>query len=53
MPALRAKTSVRQGSIFDLPERRWDAATMFFCAESITERKDKFERGGAADGPGG
>jgi hypothetical protein len=48
MPALRAKTSVRQGSIFDLPERRWDAATMFFCAESITERKDKFERACAA-----
>ncbi len=48
MPALRAKTNVMQGSIFDLPERRWDAATMFFCAESITERKDEFERACAA-----
>jgi hypothetical protein len=44
MPALRAKTEVLQGSIFDLPERRWDVATMFFCAESITERRDEFER---------
>jgi hypothetical protein len=43
MPILRAKTVVRQGSIFDLPERTWDAATMFFCAESITERQDEFE----------
>ena len=48
MPSLRAKTAVRQGSIFDLPERRWDAATMFFCAESITERRDEFERACAA-----
>ena len=31
--AIRAKTVIRQGSIFDLPEREWDAATMFFCAE--------------------
>jgi NNMT/PNMT/TEMT family len=44
MSALRAKTEVLQGSIFDLPERRWDVATMFFCAESITERRDEFER---------
>ena len=43
MPALRTKTVLRQGSIFDLPERAWDAATMFFCAESITERQDEFE----------
>lgn len=48
MPSLRAKTAVVQGSIFDLPERRFDAATMFFCAESITERKDEFERACAA-----
>ena len=38
MPLLREKSIVRRGSIFDLPERTWDAATMFFCAESITER---------------
>jgi len=43
MPTLRAKSSVRQGSIFDLPRGVWDAATMFFCAESITGRMDEFE----------
>lgn len=48
MPILRTKTVVRQGSIFDLPERTWDAATMFFCAESITERQDEFEAACAA-----
>ena len=48
MPLLRAKSIVRRGSIFDLPERTWDAATMFFCAESITERQDEFEAACAA-----
>jgi hypothetical protein len=48
MPALRDKAVVTQGSIFDLPQRRWDAATMFFCAESITERQDEFEAACAA-----
>jgi ABC transporter transmembrane region/NNMT/PNMT/TEMT family len=48
MPILRAKTKVRHGSIFDIPERAWDAATMFFCAESITQRQDEFERACAA-----
>jgi hypothetical protein len=43
IPLLRAKAKIEQGSVFDLPERRWDAATMFFCAESITERQDEFE----------
>jgi hypothetical protein len=43
LPLLRAKTALHQGSIFDLPERAWDAATMFFCAESITGRQDEFE----------
>jgi hypothetical protein len=43
MAALRETCSVTQGSIFDLPERTWDGATMFFCAESITEREDEFE----------
>ena len=47
-PTLRAKTVVRQGSIFDLPERAWEAATMFFCAESITGRQDEFEAACAA-----
>ena len=45
---LAEKTKLVQGSIFHLPQRRWDAATMFFCAESITERQDEFERACAA-----
>jgi hypothetical protein len=48
LPGLRAKTVVRQGSIFDLPRRAFDAATMFFCAESITGRQDEFEAACAA-----
>jgi hypothetical protein len=48
MPLLRAKSVFRRGSIFDLPQRTWDAATMFFCAESITERHDEFEAACAA-----
>ena len=48
LPTLRSKTTVRQGSIFDLPERRWDAGTMFFCAESITSRQEEFEAACAA-----
>lgn len=40
---LREKCEVSQGSIFDLPQRNWDAASMFFCAESITKRQDEFE----------
>jgi hypothetical protein len=48
IPVLRQRCSVEQGSVFDLPERNWDAATMFFCAESITERQDEFEAACAA-----
>lgn len=48
IPALREKAVVTQGSVFDLPPRTWDAATMFFCAESITERQDEFEAACAA-----
>lgn len=48
MPILRTKSRVRHGSIFDLPERTWDIATMFFCAESITGRQDEFEAACAA-----
>jgi hypothetical protein len=44
LDALRGKVDVHQGSIFDLPEARWDAATMFFCAESITQQQDEFDR---------
>ncbi|WP_082652511.1 hypothetical protein [Aureimonas sp. AU12] len=43
MDRLRAIATVEQGSIFDLPARRFDAATMFFCAESITSRWAEFE----------
>ncbi len=48
VPMLREKCVVTQGSVFDLPARSWDAATMFFCAESITERQDEFEAASAA-----
>jgi hypothetical protein len=43
IPELRERVTIRQGSIFELPQSQWDAATMFFCAESITERQDEFE----------
>jgi hypothetical protein len=43
-PALQAKAALHQGSIFDLPARQWDAGTMFFCADSITQKMDEFER---------
>jgi hypothetical protein len=43
IPTLRQKADIQQGSVYDLPERRWDAATMFFCAESITEKYSEFE----------
>lgn len=43
LPDLRQRLNVVQGSIFELPERAFDAATMFFCAESITARHDEFE----------
>jgi hypothetical protein len=48
IPLLREKATVTRGSVFDLPARTWDAATMFFCAESITERHDEFEAACAA-----
>ena len=42
-PLLQEKCTIARGSVFELPERRWDAATMFFCAKSITESRDEFE----------
>lgn len=48
LPLLAEKAVLTQGSIFDLPARTWDAATMFFCAESITRRQDEFEAACAA-----
>ncbi|MCB8836998.1 NNMT/PNMT/TEMT family class I SAM-dependent methyltransferase [Aurantimonas sp. VKM B-3413] len=44
LESLRGRTEIRHGSIFDLPKRSWDAATMFFCAESITGSRDEFRR---------
>jgi len=38
------RTKVKRGSIFDLPRDAYDIGTMFFVAESITERDDEFER---------
>src|SRR5262249_39314379 len=43
IPLPREKCTTTQGSVFDLPARRWGAATMFFCAESITESRGEFE----------
>jgi hypothetical protein len=44
IPGLKQKLRVQQGSVFDLPAGQWDAATMFFCAESITSERSEFER---------
>jgi len=33
---------VERGSVFSLPEARWDLGTMFFVAESITEDRGEF-----------
>lgn len=38
------RTRVERGSIFNLPREVYDLGTMFFVAESITERADEFER---------
>ena len=48
MPTLRAKTVVKAGLDLRPARTRWDAATMFFCAESITGRQDEFEAACAA-----
>lgn len=42
-PALQKVADLQQASIFDLPKSQWDAATMFFCADSITQKMDEFE----------
>jgi hypothetical protein len=41
---LEARTTIRQSSVYDLPEAGWDLATMFFCAESITGDEAEFDR---------
>ncbi len=35
-------SGVERFSIFDLPEARWDLGTMFFVAESITQKPKEF-----------
>ncbi len=45
---LRNISTIKHGSVFDLPAAQWDAATMFFCAESITEKVDEFTAAVAA-----
>jgi SAM-dependent methyltransferase len=39
---LKQCARAQQGSIFDLPPAQWDAASMFFCAESITREAMEF-----------
>lgn len=40
--AVREQARVRKKSIFKLAKSRWDVGTMFFVAESITERLEEF-----------
>lgn len=40
----RAKATVTQGSIFDLPQQRWDIGTMFFVACSLSADREEFDR---------
>lgn len=39
---LAAVARIERSSIFDLPESRWDAGTMFFTAESISATRSEF-----------
>jgi hypothetical protein len=41
--ALATTVKIEKGSVFDLPEERWDVGTMFFVAESITGDHAEFE----------
>jgi hypothetical protein len=42
--AVGKKCTVRQGSIFEIPQGGWDLGTMFFVAESLTNDADEFDR---------
>jgi hypothetical protein len=42
--ALEARAEVIRGDVFKLPTSAFDAGTMFFVAESITARREEFER---------
>lgn len=48
LPLLTQRVRIVRGSIFDLPRHAYDAATMFFCAESITSCPSEFESALAA-----
>jgi NNMT/PNMT/TEMT family len=39
---LANRAEVRQGSIFDLPQRQWDLGTMMFVAESLSTKEEEF-----------
>lgn len=41
---LAEKTKVRKGNIYNLRKNKYDLATMFFCVESITEKRSEFEK---------
>lgn len=43
LPMLIERTRLVRNSIFDLPRHAFDAATMFFCAESITSSRSEFD----------
>jgi hypothetical protein len=43
LPLLIQRVRLLRGSIFDLPRQKFDAATMFFCAESITSSRAEFK----------
>ncbi len=43
LPLLAQRVRAVRGSVFDLPRHAFDAATMFFCAESITSCRREFE----------
>ncbi len=45
---LTQRVRIVRGSIFDLPRHAYDAATMFFCAESITSCPAEFDSALAA-----
>ena len=40
--ALRSAARVHHGDLFRLPERRWNAGTMFFVAESLSSQQREF-----------
>ncbi len=48
LPLLTQRVRIVRGSVFDLPRHAYDAATMFFCAESITSCPSEFDNALAA-----